>query len=80
MAGLRVMKNTVAFCEIMDIHECAIYLGISEDSLYKCAVARMVPAFKIGNRWRFKKSLVDEHIERMCREPNFGQAGRAKTS
>lgn len=54
--------------EIMDIRQCAEYLGISPDTLYKYATEGKVPAFKFGNRWRFKKSLVDEWIEKQCQK------------
>jgi excisionase family DNA binding protein len=46
--------------EVMDIRQASAYLGISPDSLYKYASEGFVPAFKLGNRWRFKKSLIDE--------------------
>ncbi len=49
-----------SFREVMDIRQAADYLGISPDSLYKYASEGFVPAFKLGNRWRFKKSLLDE--------------------
>jgi excisionase family DNA binding protein len=46
--------------EVMDIRQASSYLGISSDSLYKYAADGLIPAFKLGNRWRFKKSLIDE--------------------
>jgi excisionase family DNA binding protein len=49
--------------EVMDLRECAAYLGISADALYKYAIADAIPAFKLGNRWRFKLSLIDEWME-----------------
>ena len=45
--------------EVMDIRQAADYLGISADTLYKYASEGFVPAFKLGNRWRFRKSLLD---------------------
>ena len=45
--------------EVMDIRQCAAYLGISPDTLYKYASEGFVPAFKLGNRWRFKRELID---------------------
>jgi excisionase family DNA binding protein len=50
--------------EVMDIRQAAGYLGISSDSLYKYASEGFIPAFKLGNRWRFKKSLIDEWMDR----------------
>jgi excisionase family DNA binding protein len=49
--------------EVMDIRQGADYLGISSDSLYKYASEGLVPAFKLGNRWRFKRSLLDGWME-----------------
>ncbi len=45
--------------EVMDIRQAAEYLGISADSLYRYASEGTIPAFKLGNRWRFKRSLLD---------------------
>ena len=45
--------------DVMDIRQAASYLGISADSLYNYASQGTVPAFKLGNRWRFKKDLLD---------------------
>lgn len=45
--------------EVMDIRQAAEYLGISGDTLYRYASEGLIPAFKLGNRWRFKKSLMD---------------------
>lgn len=49
--------------EVMDIRQAADYLGISSDSLYKYASEALIPAFKLGNRWRFKRSLLDHWME-----------------
>ncbi len=49
--------------EVMDIRQAAEYLGISSDSLYKYASEGVIPAFKLGNRWRFKRSLLDSWME-----------------
>ena len=49
--------------EVMDIRQASDYLGISSDSLYKYASESIIPAFKLGNRWRFKRSLLDRWME-----------------
>jgi excisionase family DNA binding protein len=61
------MRSTAAepiFREVMDIRQAAGYLGISSDTLYRYASEGFVPAFKLGNRWRFKKSLLDAWMDR----------------
>jgi excisionase family DNA binding protein len=49
--------------EVMDIRQASDYLGISPDTLYKYAADGFVPAFKLGNRWRFKLSRLDEWMD-----------------
>jgi excisionase family DNA binding protein len=50
--------------EVMDIRQASEYLGISSDTLYKYASEGFVPAFKLGNRWRFKRTRLDEWMDR----------------
>ena len=51
--------------EVMDIRQAADYLGISGDTLYRYASEGFIPAFKLGNRWRFKRSLLDAWMVNM---------------
>jgi excisionase family DNA binding protein len=44
-----------------------LYLGVNEDTMYRYAAEGKIPAFKLGNRWRFKRSLVDQWITEMSR-------------
>ena len=53
----------IALREVMDIRQAADYLGISGDTLYRYASEGFVPAFKLGNRWRFKKTLLDSWMD-----------------
>ena len=49
--------------EVMNIRQASEYLGVSPDTLYKYVNEQKIPAFKLGNRWRFKKSKLDEWME-----------------
>ena len=49
--------------EVMNIRQASQYLGVSPDTLYKYVGENKIPAFKLGNRWRFKKSKLDEWME-----------------
>jgi excisionase family DNA binding protein len=49
--------------EVMNVNEASRYLGISPDTLYKYVSMERIPAFKLGNRWRFKKTVLDEWME-----------------
>ncbi len=50
--------------EVMTLREASQYLGISPDTLYKYLGEDKIPAFKLGNRWRFKKDLLDRWMEK----------------
>ena len=54
--------------EVMDIRQASDYLGISPDTLYKYASEGFVPAFKLGNRWRFKRSRLDEWMDQQSNQ------------
>lgn len=47
----------------MGVYQAAAYLGISMDTLYKYAASGALPAFKLGNRWKFKRSKLDEWMD-----------------
>lgn len=56
--------------EVMDIRHASRYLSISPDTLYKYLSRGKIPAFKLGNRWRFKKSMLDRWMERQSQAGN----------
>jgi excisionase family DNA binding protein len=64
--------------EVMDIRQASNYLGISPDTLYKYASEGFVPAFKLGNRWRFKRSRLDEWMDRQSELHASGEIDAAK--
>ena len=63
--------------EVMTLREASEYLGISPDTLYKYLSEKTIPAFKLGNRWRFKKDLLDRWMERKIERTDY--AGVPKT-
>ncbi|MFZ3266222.1 MAG: helix-turn-helix domain-containing protein [Terriglobales bacterium] len=54
--------------EVMNIRQASQYLGVSADTLYKYVNEQKIPAFKLGNRWRFKKSKLDQWMEEQSTE------------
>jgi excisionase family DNA binding protein len=58
--------------EVMNVRQASSYLGISADTLYNYVSSKQIPAFKLGNRWKFKKTTLDQWmVKQMSR-----QAGR----
>ena len=49
--------------EVMDIRQASAYLAISPDSLYRYASEGTIPGFRLGNRWRFRKSRLDSWMD-----------------
>lgn len=64
---MKKKKQEVAInSPVMNINECAKYLGISTDTLYQYASIGTLPAFKLGNRWRFVQTLIDKWMVEQC--------------
>ena len=53
--------------EIMTLEEVAKYLKLKPQTIYTWAQEGKIPAAKLGNQWRFKKSIIDrwfaQHID-----------------
>jgi excisionase family DNA binding protein len=47
----------------MTIDEVAKYLRMKKVTIYKHAQEGKIPGFKVGSKWRFKKSSIDKWIE-----------------
>ena len=61
---MRTVKRMAEIREVMDIRAASDYLGVSRETLYKYLYKARIPAFKIGNRWKFKKTILDRWMER----------------
>jgi PTS system nitrogen regulatory IIA component len=49
--------------EIMTLPEVAKHLGVSERTIYDWAQKGKIPAAKLGNAWRFKRSEINRWKE-----------------
>ena len=59
--------------EVMSLRQASQYLGVSPDTLYRYICEGEVPAFKLGNRWKFKKAILDRWMERKMSEALAGK-------
>ena len=48
--------------EILTIKDVAAYLKVNERTVYRLAASKKIPAFKVGNAWRFRKDELDQWI------------------
>jgi len=53
--------------EILTIKELASYLKIAEKTAYRYISDGMIPGFKLGGSWRFRKSEIDQWINEKLR-------------
>lgn len=48
--------------EILTIKELASYLKIAEKTAYRYVSDGIIPGFKVGGSWRFKRSEINDWI------------------
>src|SRR6266446_9438673 len=73
-------RNMADSREVMNIRQASHYLGVSPDTLYKYVGEQKIPAFKLGNRWRFKKSRLDQWMEEKSSQMEAGTKHKAKAA
>jgi len=49
---------------ILTIKDVAQYLKVNERTIYRLAASGDIPAFKVGNSWRFKREDLEDWMER----------------
>jgi len=47
----------------MTTKEVARYLRVDQYTIYRMVTQKKIPAFKIGNQWRFKRSILDRWLK-----------------
>lgn len=63
--------------QIMTLSETARYLKIAEKSLRRMLGRNDIPAVKVGNQWRFVRSVVDQWLHMHMQTAASQQAGAA---
>jgi len=56
--------------KVVTVKEVAGYLNLHIMTIYKLVREGKIPAFKVGGRWRFKKKLLDEWIDKETNKNN----------
>lgn len=59
----------------MTAAELADYLSFSKNWVYRKAEAGEIPGVKLGNRWRFKKAVIDRWLEKRIAAEERGEGG-----
>ena len=50
--------------QLLTLEQVADYLNVDKFTVYRLIAAKNLPAFKVGNQWRFKKKLIENWLER----------------
>ncbi len=61
-------EGSVSEVEVMNVHDLAKYLRMSEAKAYKLARQGSLPALRLGKSWRFRKDLIDDWMRRETEE------------
>jgi excisionase family DNA binding protein len=49
--------------QFMTTKEVAQYLRVDQYTIYRLVSQKKIPAFKIGNQWRFKRSVLERWLK-----------------
>ena len=49
--------------KLLSTVQIASYLGVDKFTVYRLVTQGKLPAFKVGNQWRFRKRAVDMWLE-----------------
>ena len=63
---------------VMTVKEVADYLRVNQRTVYRLAVERKMPGFKVGATWRFKRVDIDGWIAAQAAAPAAGAAVEGK--
>ena len=83
MAIAAPLGTETASPELMTVSELAEYLRLNERTVLKLAANGELPGVRLGNQWRFRRSVVDVWLDDQMlgvrRQPSTGTIGRPPT-
>ena len=47
---------------LLTVDQVARYLKIDKFTVYRLVAQRKLPAFKVGNQWRFKRKMIEDWL------------------
>ncbi|NIO09662.1 MAG: helix-turn-helix domain-containing protein [Deltaproteobacteria bacterium] len=57
--------------DFMTTEEVARYLRVDKYTIYRLVSQKKLPAFKVGNQWRFKRSILERWIKTRMNVPSM---------
>lgn len=74
----KVYKRLDMVHDIMTVEECARYLKMSTSTIYKLSQEGKLPATKVGNQWRFRKTKIDQWLDERSGQRNGGPRSKSR--
>jgi excisionase family DNA binding protein len=62
--------------KLLTIDQVATYLKVDKFTVYRLVTKRKLPAFKVGNQWRFKRKIIDAWLENNSNMNSVNDKGR----
>jgi excisionase family DNA binding protein len=62
------------------VRQVADYLSVNDRTVYRMAERGKLPAFKVGDAWRFRRGDIDAWIDRQQRERSGNSSKKARRS
>ena len=62
------------------VRQVAEYLSVNGRTVYRMAESGELPAFKVGDAWRFRREDIDAWIDRQQRERSGGPSKKGRRS
>jgi excisionase family DNA binding protein len=50
--------------DLLTTEQVARYLSIDKFTVYRLVAQKRLPAFRVGNQWRFKKDMIEGWLKR----------------
>ena len=50
--------------QLLTLEQVAKYLNVDKFTVYRLISDRELPAFKVGNQWRFNKKLIENWLKK----------------
>jgi excisionase family DNA binding protein len=55
--------------QLLTIAQVAEYFHVDKFTIYRLVASKQLPAFKVGNQWRFKRKLLENWLKKNTNMP-----------
>jgi excisionase family DNA binding protein len=54
---------------LLTLEQVAKYLNVNKYTVYRLLAQKRLPAFKVGNQWRFKGEMIEAWLTKSAKKP-----------